>query len=126
MSNVDTARAAYNAFNTGDLATLKDMWADDIHWWNSDAVKPGGEKNGVDAVMQMMMEVPEHWSSLKVEPTKFIEAGDYVVVLGTEHLTNDKGTADARFAHVLKFDGNGKCVESEMHADTAPAAKLQG
>jgi uncharacterized protein len=125
MSNVDTAREAYKAFNTGDLAALKDLWAPDIHWWNSGEAKPGGECTGVDAVMQLMSEVPEHWSRAEVEPTEFIDAGDCVVVRGIQHFVNDKGSADVRFAHILKFDGEGRCVDSEFHADSAKALKLQ-
>ncbi len=124
-SNVSTAKAAYHAFNTGDVATMQETWADNVHWWNSDEVQPGGERSGADEVMQLIMELPQHWSGAEIEAREFIDAGDYVIVLGTQHFTNDKGSADARFAHVLKFDSNGKCVDAEMHTDTAKAAKLQ-
>jgi uncharacterized protein len=76
--------------------------------------------------MELMMEMPQHWSSATVDPEDFIDAGDYVVVTGVQHFKNDQGSADARFAHILKFDGNGKCVKADMHADTAKAVRLQG
>ncbi len=125
MSNVDTAKAAYKAFNTGDLPTMKETWADGIEWWSSDAAQPGGPRHGVDSVMQMIMEVPQHWSSASIDTEQFIDAGDIVVVTGVQHFANDKGSADARFAHVLEFDGDGKCVRADMHSDSAKLASLQ-
>lgn len=125
MSNVDTAKAAYTAFNEGDLATMKQTWADNVHWWNSEETKPGGDRTGADQVMALILEMPQHWTGAQVSPTEFIEAGDYVVVRGTQHFENAKGSADAKFAHILKFDGDGKCVDAEMHTDSAKAAKLQ-
>ena len=125
MSNVDTAKTAYRSFSSGDMAALKDAWAQNVVFWSSDAAKPGGERHGVDEVMRLFGELPEHWSTFTVEPTEFIDAGDYVVVLGNQHVGNDKGRDTARFAHVLKYDADGKIVRGEMHADSAKIAKLQ-
>ena len=75
--------------------------------------------------MGLILEMPKHWKGAEVHPTEYIEAGDYVVVRGTQHFVNANGSADARFAHILKFDGNGKCVDAEMHTDSAKIAKLQ-
>ncbi|MFA5711704.1 nuclear transport factor 2 family protein [Mycolicibacterium sp.] len=125
MSNIETARAGYKAFAAGDAEGIQRVWADNIHWWSSDEVQPGGEYNGSGAVMQMLGEIPKQWTSMTVEPTEFIEAGDYDIVRGTQTLTNDKGSAEGRFAHIMKFQ-DGKCVDAEMHADTAKGLKLQG
>lgn len=125
MSNIETARGAYKAFAAGDVDGMKRVWSDDIHWWSSDEVPPGGERTGVDAVMQLIGEIPQSWGSMTVDPTEYIEAGDYVIVRGTQTLTNDKGSAEGKFAHILKFE-NGKCVDAEMHADTAKGLKLLG
>ena len=34
------------------------------------------------------------------------------------------GSFEAPFVHVLKYDGEGKTVRGEFHADSAKAAKL--
>lgn len=125
MSNVDTVKAAYEAFKNADLATLKETWADDISWWSSDETKPGGQRDGVDAVMQMMAEVPEHWSTFTVEPDLFIDAGKYVVVSGSSSVGNNRGSDRSRFAHILEFNSDGKVVRAEMHSDSAKGYKLQ-
>lgn len=125
MSNVDTAKAAYEAFKSGDAAAMKKAWADNVSWWSSEETKPGGQKDGVDAVMQMLAEVPQHWTTFTVEPDLFIDAGKYVVVSGTSKVANDKGSDTSRFAHILEFNDDGKVVRAEMHADSAKGYKLQ-
>jgi ketosteroid isomerase-like protein len=54
MSNVDTARSAHQAFSRGDLAAVKEAYAEDAVWHSSDEVRPGGEVHGRDAIIEMM------------------------------------------------------------------------
>jgi uncharacterized protein len=124
MSNVDTARAAYQAFAQGDAATLQDSLAEDAVWITSDELPLGGATEGRDAIMGNFAQIPNYWSSFSVEPEEFIEAGEYVVVRGTQRAGNDKGSFEAPFAHVIKFDGDSKMARSEFFADSAKAAKL--
>ena len=125
MSNVDIARTAYEAFGRGDLAALKDAYAPDTVWWSADSVEPGGEYRGVDDIIQLMMQVPDKWSTFVIEPARYIDGGDHVVVLGNVRFGNAKGNDSSRFVQVLKFDANGKVVNSEFHSDTAKFARLQ-
>jgi len=124
MSNVDTARAAYEAFGRGDLGALQDDFAEDAVWITSDELPLGGETTGRDAIMGNFAQIPNYWSSFSVEPEEFIDAGEYVVVRGTQRAGNDKGSFEAPFVHVMKYGGDGKLVRGEFHADSAKAAKL--
>jgi ketosteroid isomerase-like protein len=124
MSNVDTARAAYEAFGRGDLAALQDDFAEDAVWVTSDELPLGGETRGRDAIMGNFAQIPNYWSSFSVEPEEFIDAGDCVVVRGTQRAANDAGSFEAPFVHVMKYDGDGKLVRGEFHTDSAKAAKL--
>lgn len=123
MSNVDTARSAYEAFGRGDLEALKADFSEDAVWVSSDELPLGGETRGRDAIIANFAQIPNYWSSFSVEPSEFIEAGDYVIVLGTQRGGNDKGSFEAPFAHVMKYE-DGKLVRGEFHADSAKAAKL--
>jgi uncharacterized protein len=122
MSNVDTARSAYEAFGRGDLAALQNDFAEDAVWYTSEELPLGGETRGREAIMGNFAQIPNYWFS--VEPSEFIDAGDTVVVLGTQRAGNDKGSFESPFAHVMKYDGDGKLVRGEFHADSAKAAKL--
>ncbi len=124
MSNVDTARSAYEAFGRGDLAALQNDFAEDAVWYTSEELPLGGETKGREAIMANFAQIPNYWSSFSVEPSEFIDAGDTVVVLGTQKAGNDKGSFESPFVHVMKYDGDGKLVRGEFHADSAKAAKL--
>lgn len=125
MSNIDTARSAYDVFAIGDLTALAEFFTPDTDWYSSDEVKPGGDLHGRDAVIDMLVRMADHWTSVSLEPTTYLDAGDYVIVLGTEEFTNASGSAKSPYAHILRFNAEGKVVRSEFHADSAKIAKLQ-
>ena len=123
MSNVDAARASYEAFGRGDLEALKEMLAEDSTWLTSDELPLGGETKGRDAILGNFAQIPNYWSSFSVDPEEFIEAGDWVVVRGTQRAGNDGGSFEAPFAHLMKF-ADGKLVRGEFYTDSAKAAKV--
>ena len=124
MSNVDTARAAYDAFGRGDLAALQEDFAEDAVWVTSDELPLGGVTEGREQIMANFAQIPNYWTSFSVEPEEFIECGDHVVVRGTQKAANDKGSFEAPFLHLLKYDADGKTVRGEFYTDSAKAAKL--
>jgi uncharacterized protein len=124
MSNVDTARSAYEAFGRGDLEALKEDFAEDAVWVTSDELPLGGVVEGRNQILANFAQIPNYWSSFSVEPEEFIDSGDWVVVRGTQRAGNDKGSFEAPFAHLLKYDANGKTVRGEFFGDSAKAAKL--
>ena len=124
MSNVDTARSAYQAFGSGDLAALQSSFAENAVWVTSDELPLGGVVEGRDQIMGNFAQIPNYWSSFSVEPDEFIDAGEYVVVKGTQRASNDKGSFEAPFIHLLQYDGDGKAVRGEFFTDSAKAAKL--
>ena len=124
MSNIDTARSAYEAFGSGNLAALQDSFAEDAVWITSDELPLGGKVEGREEIMGNFAQIPNYWNSFSVEPEEFIDAGEYVVVRGTQRASNDKGDFEAPFVHLLKYDANGKAVRGEFFTDSAKAAKL--
>jgi ketosteroid isomerase-like protein len=125
MSNLDTARSAYEAFGRGDLAALQESFADDAVWVTSDELPLGGETRGRDEIIGNFAQIPNYWSSFSVEPEEFIDADDYVVVKGTQRAANDNGSFESPFLHLMQF-GDGKVTRGEFYADSAKAAKLLG
>ncbi len=123
MSNIDTARSAYDAFASGDLNALRDSFAENAVWVTSDELPLGGAVEGRDAILANFAQIPDYWSSFSVDPDEFIDAGDYVVVRGTQRASNDKGSFEAPFIHLIEYE-NGKTVRGEFFTDSAKAAKL--
>jgi uncharacterized protein len=124
MSNVDSAKAAYEAFGRGDLAALQEDFAEDAVWVTSDELPLGGVTEGRDEIMANFAQIPNYWSSFSVEPKDFLDCGNLVVVRGTQRAANDKGDFEAPFVHVLEYDDDGKTVRGEFFTDSAKAAKL--
>jgi ketosteroid isomerase-like protein len=125
MSNVDTARAAYEAFSGGDMDALREMFAEDAEWVTSDELPLGGTVRGRDAIMQNFAEIPNYWSEFSVEPDQFIDGGDDVVVHGTQRATGEGGSFESPFLHLMHFEG-GKLTRGEFDADSAKAVKALG
>jgi uncharacterized protein len=125
MSNVDTARAAYDAFSSGDMDALREMFAEDAVWVTSDELPLGGETSGRDAIMENFAQIPNYWSEFSVKPDQFIDGGDDVVVHGTQHGAGEGGSFDAPFLHLMHFE-DGKLTRGEFDADSAKALKALG
>jgi ketosteroid isomerase-like protein len=123
MSNVDTARSAYEAFGRGDLEALKGMLSEDGIWYTSEELPLGGETQGRDAIIGDFAQIPNYWSSFSVNPEEFIDAGDWVVIRGIQRAGNDTGSFEAPFAHLMKF-ADGMIVRGEFYSDSAKAAKV--
>jgi len=123
MSNVETARSAYDAFGRGDLEALRESFAEDAVWVTSDELPLGGVVEGRDQILANFAQIPNYWSSFLVEPEEFIDAGEYVVVKGTQRAENDRGAFEAPFVHLLEYR-DGKAVRGEFFTDSAKAAKL--
>jgi uncharacterized protein len=123
MSNIDTARSAYEAFGNGDLEALKEMMAEDGTWLTSDELPLGGETHGRDQIIGNFAQLPNYWSSFSVEPEEFIDAGEWVIVRGTQRASHNGDSFEAPFAHLIKF-ADGKIARGEFYADSAKAAKV--
>ena len=125
MSNVDTARAAYDAFSSGDMDTLREMFAEDAEWVTSDELPLGGTTSGRDAIMKNFSQIPNYWSEFSVKPDQFIDGGDDVVVHGMQSGTGEGGSFEAPFLHLMHFE-DGKLTRGEFDADSAKALKALG
>jgi uncharacterized protein len=128
QQDVEDTKAAYQAFAQGDQDAAAQNFADDVQWVTSDEVPPaGGTTTGKDNLLQVWAQIPDFWSDFSVQPDEFIDAGDKVIVLGTQRATaKDTGQSfEARFVHVL-YNRDGKVVKGEFFADSAKALKALG
>ena len=125
MGNAEAAKGAYEAFGSGDLETLKAGFAEDAEWQTSDELPLGGVTRGRDAIMESFAQIPNYWSNFSVEASEFIDAGDKVVVKGTQRASGKGGSFEAPFLHLMEYR-DGKVVRGEFHADSAKALKALG
>jgi ketosteroid isomerase-like protein len=104
---------------------LKQGFAEDAEWETSDELPLGGTTRGRDAIMENFGQLSNYWSSFSVEPSEFIDAGDKVIVKGTQRATGKAGSFEAPFLHLMEYR-DGKLVRGEFHADSAKAVKALG
>ena len=119
--NSDALKRAYDAFNSGDIDTVAETFADDIRWEgpNTDGVPMSGVNEGKDAVLQALGRIGEDFESFRVSPDEMVEEGDTIVVLS--HLE-----AKTKSGNELKVPGveiwrmtDGKANRTQTLLDTA-------
>jgi uncharacterized protein len=122
MGNVDTVKAAWDAFQRGDMDGVMASYTDDVRWdgWNAKDLPGGGRFEGKAEVGEMLGQWgPENFEEFSATPDEFHESDDSVIVLGhAEGKTKSGGSFKAPFVHVNRFQG-GKVSEVLALTDTA-------
>ena len=91
QENVEIVKAWYDAWNREDWdAMVKDVAPGFVADF-SRSVGPWRGVFGLDQIRRVLGEFREPWESARLEPHEFIEAGDLVVVPGTQHVKGRGG-----------------------------------
>ena len=126
QENVEIVKAWYDAFNREDWdAMIKDVAPGfECDFSRSDA--PGRGVFGLDQIRPLLEDFHETWESARLEPHEFIEAGDLVVVPGTQHVKGRGGIeVVARGAYVWTIR-NGAIERMVMYQDKEDALEDLG
>jgi hypothetical protein len=130
MGNVDTVKALYDAFATGDVPAVLNAMDPAIRWNEAEGVpygQGGGEPwIGPDAVAQnLFARLGAEWSPFVVTPQRLYGDGDSVVVEGryTGKFNATGADLDAQFCHVFKV-ADGKITSFQQYTDTAQFQKV--
>ena len=70
QGNVDLVRALFDAWNSGDLASVMPLISDGIEWLEIDGVPEaaGAERHGKEAVLAGLESLFETWQHYRLEP----------------------------------------------------------
>jgi ketosteroid isomerase-like protein len=124
--NVDLVRSGYAAFAAGDIPTVLGLFADDLVWTTLDSVPPGGVYRGPQGAGEFFAKLPLNYTELHVEPERFIDAGDSVLVQGRHRGRTVSGnTIDVPWMHLWTMR-DGKATSFTEVFDTAPVARALG
>ena len=85
------AKAWYDAYNREDWDAFYKGVAPGFELDLSRAVGPWRGVFGLDQALRVLREFRETWESARLEAHEFIEAGDLVVVPGTQHVKGRGG-----------------------------------
>lgn len=122
-SNVEIVRGGYEAFDRGDIPAVLAIFADDIEWYAPDELPDGGTYRGPQGVAQFFGVLPTHYQELRVEPDRFLDAGDGVVVEGHHRGTIGGVAFEVGFAHVWTLR-EGRAVRFREYMDTGKLVPL--
>ncbi len=119
--NTDVLKRGYDAFNSGDLQALNEVFADDVRWEgsNNERVPGGGTYDGRDDALSALGRAVEPFESIQSVPDEWIEEGETVVVLGhTEARSKSGNDMKVPFVHIWRMSG-GQVKRGQLLTDTA-------
>ena len=126
QENVEIVKAAFDAYNREDWdAVFKDA-APGFEVDFSRSVGPWRGVFGLDQIRRVVGEFRETWESARTEPHEFIEAGDLVVVPGTQHLKGRGGIEVVVRATFVWTIRNGAIERVTMYQERQDALEALG
>lgn len=119
VQNVETTKKAYVAFGAGDLEMVMSLFGEAAEWIVNGESVIGGTYTGKGAIAELLGQVAKKLT--RIEPKRYLNDGDFVVVLSELHF----GTDVARQADVYAYE-NGRIVKARTFGDTALQERVFG
>lgn len=124
--NVELARAGYAAFAAGDIPGVLALMSEDVVWSTPDSIAFGGVYRGPEGALDFFTKLPQNFAELRVEPERYIDAGDTVVVQGRHRGRTVSGNSfDVPWVHLWTYR-DGKATSFTELMDTATVARALG
>ena len=121
--NEDLVRRGYAAFSTGDMATLNELFADDIVWHASGRSVVSGDFEGKEAVFGYFGRlVQETGGTFRIEVHDVLANDEHAVALMTSHAARPDGRTLDDIATQVFHISDGKVTESWFHPGDQYAA----
>jgi ketosteroid isomerase-like protein len=122
-----TLRAAYAAFNRGDIEAAVQALDAHIEWTEPPEFPGGGTYHGREGAKQYLAQSRAAWAQVISEPVQFIPSGDRIVVFVHARVRpkDSREWQEVNLADVYTFRG-GKAVAMRAFADRQEALKWVG
>lgn len=120
-------RAAYAAFNRGDIDAAVEPLDAHIEWSEPAEFPGGGTYQGREGAKQYLAQSRAAWAEVISEPEQFIAAGGRIVVFVHARVRskNSSEWQEVRLADVYTFR-NGKAIQMRAFADRQEALRWAG
>jgi uncharacterized protein len=114
--NEDLVRRGFAAFGTGDIATLRELLADDVIWHVGGRSPITGDYKGIDEVLGFFAQLAERaGGTFRVDVHDLLANDEHVVALVKGTAERDGKTLNDNGAQVFHVQG-GKVTEEWFHA----------
>jgi uncharacterized protein len=124
---IGALRAAYAAFNRGDISAALVPFDTQIEWTEPTEFPGGGTYHGLAGVRGYLTQSRAAWAEGISEPEQFIPTGDRIVVFvhARVRIKDSRDWHDVFLADVYSFR-NGKAVSMRAFADREEALRWVG
>ena len=126
QENVEIVKTSIDAYNREDWDAFFKDFAPGFEMDFSRAVGPWRGVFGLDQNRRVVGEFRETWESARLEPHEFIEAGDLVVVPGTQHVKGRGGIEVAARGAFVWTIRNGAIERMVMYQSRQDALEAVG
>jgi ketosteroid isomerase-like protein len=110
--NAELFRRGYEAFQTGDLDTVRSLLAPDIAWHANGSHRFAGTFRGPDEVIKLLVEQAQATDgTLKIEVHDILANDEHAVALASVSAQRGGKSASDRYTHVAHIK-DGKVTES--------------
>ena len=110
--NVTLFRKGYDAFNSGDMDTVRSTFAQDIVWHSAGRSRFSRDTHGLDATLGFFMELIQATNgTFHIDVHDIIANDTHAVALVTSHWEVEGKANEDRGAHVVHI-ADGKITES--------------
>ena len=105
QANVDVARAAYDAWNRGDLKAVLELARPDVRFVQDSRIPGAVDLSGRETVQAWLESFTETWQEFRVAPDRMEAVDDRVVVLATIRAKGRMSEAEVeqRMGHVFRL-----------------------
>jgi ketosteroid isomerase-like protein len=125
QDHADLVRRGYAAFSSGDMATLRELFADDAVWHVPGSGSLSGPKHGRDAILAFFGELmARSGGTLKITLHDVIGGDQHTVALHHEFAESGSDRVDQNAANVFHVRGGRVTEVWELHEDSASSAWL--
>jgi ketosteroid isomerase-like protein len=120
--NIERARKGYQAFDKGDLDTIRELLDRDVVWHVTGRSRFARDYHGIDDLFGNFFApiISETGGTLKNEVHDILASDDHVIVLFTQRAERNGKKIEVRFAQIQHVR-NGKVTESWFLTDDAYA-----
>jgi ketosteroid isomerase-like protein len=127
QENIEIARQAIAAYNRRDFEGMRALNHPEVELdWSASRGLQAGVYRGWDEVMSMYQNFLETFEEVVMEPDRFIESGDLVVVPNSTRMRGRDGIqTDARSAIVFEIR-SGRVARIRLYQETREALAAAG
>ncbi|HVD47197.1 MAG TPA: nuclear transport factor 2 family protein [Candidatus Limnocylindria bacterium] len=122
-ANVQQARRGYEAFRTGDMATVSELLADDVAWHVGGNNPLTGDYKGKDAVFGFFGKLMElTGGTFKLEVHDILANDEHTIILVHETAARNSKKWDSKAVHITHPDSEGRIKEFWAFQENSTAA----